>query len=893
MEFRPTLVIGLGGSGTFVARRLKKRLFRLVESDIPPSIQLLAFDTDRQSPHPLLDELSPHEFNYVSDFQGDNFVSRDALSRQPALKEWWKYSRLAPGFVRDGAKQKPPVGRLAFFVKFDSIEKTILDCVQRMFQKTPRYTPPPNVNSVDLYVIGSSCGGTGSGMFFDVAVLARDLIGKAGREAVLQSHVFLPSCFEHTSADRRSLQTNSFAFFKTMETMQSDSLPPVKYPRRAINSAAKSLFSRVHLLSSVNTAGVSVEDAQDIFETAALQLDLEISGASGRNMKSAIDNAAPNFDVRPEGRLAIYSSYGSASLTGTPDFGRLAVLPDFVRSITASLNAPFERQSEGIAVTNPGFVQLDAVLNDESAALGLLTGYESLVLKIKNTDEPARLATELRSNLDSILARLSTDGLSSLGSLGTDVRDKASKLIENGDAGISRAIGFLESVRDELDRMIKIARAAESAESESVGAIVGKLDSFFKSKDWKKTELVSKALPYLRTQSLAMVRRTFSLKTKATLSTAVGEVNTCLVNLRRFGDSANALAGIAEKESKDKIAAKTNILGAQSVAIDIEEVKKSFAKKSSSLVTTFFTSASSSRSLRRLAEGILAGKGSDDWGGILLQTSDEYLRTNLAADAAVPSNWYDQAANQIIECQPLVQFVAEHEKYGAAEPIKVAVARVYAKDGVESAVKSKDPLLNVQVGDSSEPGSLEVTTVVLNFGLYQLQELRMIEEGFNEWKRAQPESSENRYAWRGPEPFWRRLLQTGIFPLTPDKQALARLLAFYPVPPGNPVATQKTETYSINGRNLELDSDSSRCQKYRAFNGELLGTGLGESLLQSWTDADPVSAKLHAESLVATLEVRIAGASAREDMESDWLDFVEMLREELNSLRDALRRLPV
>jgi hypothetical protein len=90
MQFRPTLIIGLGGSGTFVARRLKKRFFRLVE-ELPPSIQILAFDTDRQSPHPLLDELTNLEFHWISDFQGDNYVSKSALTNQPALKDWWKY----------------------------------------------------------------------------------------------------------------------------------------------------------------------------------------------------------------------------------------------------------------------------------------------------------------------------------------------------------------------------------------------------------------------------------------------------------------------------------------------------------------------------------------------------------------------------------------------------------------------------------------------------------------------------------------------------------------------------------------------------------------------------------------------------------------------------------
>jgi hypothetical protein len=895
MQFRPTLIIGLGGSGTFVARRLKKRLFRLVENDIPPSIQILAFDTDRQSPHPLLDELSNLEFHWISDFQGDNFVSRAALSNQPALRDWWKYGRLAPGFVRDGAKQKPPVGRLAFFVKFAVIEKQIRDGVQRMFQRTPTYIPPANVNSVDVYVIGSSCGGTGAGMFFDIAILARDLINNAVREAVLQAHVFLPSCFESTAADVHSLQTNSFAFFKTVEAMQSDSLPPVRYPSRTINSAAKSLFSRVHLLGSVNTAGIKLEDSQDIFETAALQLDLEISGASGRNMKSAIDNAPANFDVRPQGRLAVYSSYGSTCLTGTPDFGRLAVLPDFVRSILTALTAPSEQSlgAGALAITNSAFVHLTAVLSDDVAALDLLTGYETLVMRIRNTEEPERVASQLTASIDSVLAGLSSSGLDSLPSLNSEVREAVCRTIEAGNAGIPRAVDFLERANRDLSAAIDAARLAEAAQIESVNSIAGKLAQFFRSKESKKTELISKGLPYLRDQTLAMVRKSFSLKTKAILSAAAGEVQAYLEALRRFGVSASALLASVEKESKEKIAMKRNVLGAQSMAVDIEEVKNSFAKKTTNLAVGFFGSNASGRSLRRLAEGVLDGKGSDVWGANLLQSADEFLRANLAADAAVPSNWYERAAEQIIECQPLVQFMADHANYVMAAPTKIAVARAYAKDGVEETAKNLDPQLNLQVGGSSEPGSLEVTTVVLNFGLFQLQEMRMIEEGFDQWKRSQPESSENRYAWRGPEQFWKRLQQTGIFPLGQDKQAMARLLAFSPIPPAVPVALPTTETYSVNGRNLEVNSESTRYEKYQRLNGELLSTGLSETLLQQWMDADPVTAKSHAQSIAAKLESRIAEAAAREGMESDWPDFVDMLREEAAALQDSVRKLPV
>src|SRR5471030_2579001 len=154
-------------------------------------------------------------------------------------------------------------------------------------------------------------------------------------------------------------------------------------------------------------------------------------------MKSAVDNAAANFDVRPQGRLAVYSSYGSAHLTGTSDFGRLAVLPDFVRGITTALVRPTETASDGsVGIQNAAFIQLTGVLTDDTAALNLLPGYETLVMKLKSTEEPERMAAQLTANIDSVLAGLPTQWLAALGTLSSDTRKISCRLVESGEQGI-------------------------------------------------------------------------------------------------------------------------------------------------------------------------------------------------------------------------------------------------------------------------------------------------------------------------------------------------------------------------------------------------------------------------------------------------------------------------
>src|SRR4051794_6013868 len=152
MQFRPTLVIGLGGSGTYIVRRLKKRLRRILQGELPPSIQLLAFDTDQQNADESLEDLPAQEFHRLSNFQGDNWVSAGAKSQNPAIAQFWQYSSLHPGFINDGARQRPPIGRLALFAKFDELSRQITGSVDRMFRITPTYTPAPNIHEVDTYV---------------------------------------------------------------------------------------------------------------------------------------------------------------------------------------------------------------------------------------------------------------------------------------------------------------------------------------------------------------------------------------------------------------------------------------------------------------------------------------------------------------------------------------------------------------------------------------------------------------------------------------------------------------------------------------------------------------------------------------------------------------------
>jgi hypothetical protein len=772
------LILGLGGSGTFVARRLKKRLLRLVEGEIPPSIQILAFDTDGQRPLAMLDELSNPEFHRISDFQGDNYVTQAALVQNPEIAAFWRYRRLAPGLVRDGARQRPPVGRLAFFVHFDRIKKQISDAIQRMFQRSGDYAPPPNVNAVDVYVIGSSCGGTGAGMFFDTALLARQLVVDGTREAILQGHVFLPSCFEGNQADTLSLQTNAYAFLKTMEALQRGPVPAVRCPSRTLSGVPRALFSRVHILTGVNTAGIRSEDLQTIFENVALQLDLEISSASARDMRSAIDNCPADFNLRPQGRLATYSSYGTGLLSGSPDFGRLAVLPVFVGAILQALGAP--KDSTGapdIQVTNEAFTRATTILGDDGAALELVPEYDTEVSRLVNAEDPVRSAQVLVARLDSLVAGLSFPWLPALDDLASEIRSGARRLIESGPSGIPTAIAYLTKVKEALDRTDGLMSAVMDTQLEAADTIVSRVDKFFFTKSKKKDVLIREGLPYLRSQTLVRIRRAVVNKVRPVIAGCINDVNLQVEFLHRFGTWSRLLVDSTEFHSREELNKKRNILGPQTVAADLGEVRSSFTRVASELVQTFFVSSASVKVIGRVAEACLDGAGPDVWGTNFLQFADAFLKASLSTNVAVPTDWAQKAAQEIIRCQPLVQFIPSHMDT-APTPKRVAIARVYCRDAVKRALAEEAPDLQVEPEESPEPGSLEVTSMVLNFCLAQIQELRLIEEGYRRFASVQPEPTENRYAWRGPQELWRRIQDTELFPLSPSEASICPRTGF-------------------------------------------------------------------------------------------------------------------
>src|SRR5665811_887753 len=123
-------------------------------------------------------ELSQDEFLYASDFNMDFYVGPEFIDRHPAIRTWWRgYENLAMRNIKAGAGQKRPVGRLALFVRREEVVARVKEQVQRIFNsKVFGELPKEYRKSINLYVVSSTCGGTGTGQFIDLAYIAQRTI---------------------------------------------------------------------------------------------------------------------------------------------------------------------------------------------------------------------------------------------------------------------------------------------------------------------------------------------------------------------------------------------------------------------------------------------------------------------------------------------------------------------------------------------------------------------------------------------------------------------------------------------------------------------------------------------------------------------------------------------
>jgi len=298
---KPAIIIGLGGTGNQVVRRLKQ-LVNEQYGGTPTLLNFLVADTDDAtfndqswSPLPPLSELERAPLN---DPQVPFADVRDNPGAYPEIHDW-----LSPAVdvglldKQQGAGQVRMLGRLALYKSFDffgrRLEHFFERCqkIQTLLEAMRRYDFNVETDPV-VYLVSSVCGGQGAGSFVDAAVALRELASTRFPRLNLIGVLTLPSVYSDRVPRENwpKVCANAHASMKEVDyLMHSSDRSKMRFrfpsPIDRTITPKSPLFDLCYLVDNKHQRG-SLNGAEEVYDQIAAQLFLEIGTPFGARSDS-------------------------------------------------------------------------------------------------------------------------------------------------------------------------------------------------------------------------------------------------------------------------------------------------------------------------------------------------------------------------------------------------------------------------------------------------------------------------------------------------------------------------------------------------------------------------------------------------------------------------------
>jgi len=322
------LVMGFGGTGAHILTSLKE-LTVLKHGSKPDSIKFLLFDTIAdwrpgktvQIHGGTVEEITAKgseektsldpatEYFYLGDHDPDLkthiyklLAPKDGTpEKYPHLKDWlhapWlqvNIKEASLGIV-EGAAQQRQIGRFAMFQNAEQVKNKVAQLVNELAHRAGRA-------SVNVWLIGSSAGGTGAGCLLDAAYLTRYAVANSGRDITVTGVIVLPDVYN----DKAGIsEARAYSLFRELNRIQGLGID------RTSDEAIMEFTSRVfydsrRLMSSSVKRGLfddlfylgrecnSDEDRKDFFASAANSIDPYLDENSGPVLlQESVNKTAP------------------------------------------------------------------------------------------------------------------------------------------------------------------------------------------------------------------------------------------------------------------------------------------------------------------------------------------------------------------------------------------------------------------------------------------------------------------------------------------------------------------------------------------------------------------------------------------------------------------------
>ena len=322
----PTVLVGVGGTGAEVLLRVR----RLVEESYGslkkfPILSFLWVDTDKDykvgNPEAAGSPLQDHEKHWAS-VSGSQV--RDIMSdmhRYPWIESWFpRELERNMSALEAGAGQIRAYGRFAFFYNYSKIRERFSEACNRVKGHEnfmlDEYGIRVFSNTLNVFVVGSLSGGTGSGMLIDLGYSIRNwLRGQGG--PIITAVVPLPNAFAGIKVGDR-VKANGYAALMELSYFSDDKTEYVAQFGRELASEIRDKTPPFDFTYLVGTKNGETEFTLDqLREMISQNIFLDLTSDFAPHKRSIRDNmkgAWAEADSEGRGYPKRFMSFGLATI---------------------------------------------------------------------------------------------------------------------------------------------------------------------------------------------------------------------------------------------------------------------------------------------------------------------------------------------------------------------------------------------------------------------------------------------------------------------------------------------------------------------------------------------------------------------------------------------------
>lgn len=299
---KPTLLIGIGTSGLRVLEHTQKFYFEHTGMNKPGSIEYIYLETDENS-YPSTTVVENEISRIYLDLSDKETKINNLKDRLPDDENDWVPD---PNFIKDagkGAGGMPAFGRAALwsYPNFDEVK----DGIRSAFNRINSHNQRESDNSKPaVFITGSLTGGTGSGVFLDLAFMVKNQI--PGLEDVYG--LFLTPGRNYVGKDN-ILYCNTLSSIVSLEKYnQANQSYKLRWPDSTTANLNALPFEMSHIISQDRNDGTAqVQSLGGLYKIAGLWMFLNIFGLREKRNTRLTDGKGGAF-------IDKYGSFGIAAV---------------------------------------------------------------------------------------------------------------------------------------------------------------------------------------------------------------------------------------------------------------------------------------------------------------------------------------------------------------------------------------------------------------------------------------------------------------------------------------------------------------------------------------------------------------------------------------------------